>query len=118
MTGLTTRIARYALTAAATFAFVMAMLPKPPPIPGSPSDTVLHMLAFAVLGTLSAIAFPKTSIPWLVLALGVFGAAIEVVQAIPMLHRDSELLDLVVDVVAALIATLATRAILRRYPLP
>ena len=45
----------------------------------------------------------------IVLGLAVFGAVIELVQAIPALNRHSELADLVVDVLAAAVAGGVTR---------
>lgn len=88
---------------------VMAVLPHPPTIPGDPPDKVLHILAFAVLGSLAAVAFPKRAVGRIVAALIALGALIEVVQAIPALNRDSEFLDLVSDSVAALVAAWVVR---------
>ena len=103
------RLARLLFWAAALFTFVMATLPHPPDIPGHPSDKVQHMGAFATLGLLGAWAFSKSSLLRLLLALSLFGAAIEVVQAIPWLHRDSELLDWVADTVAVIVVLLIVR---------
>ena len=97
------------------FAMVMATLPHPPPVPGQPSDKVLHVLAFAVLGSLAAGGFREISVLRLFLALTAFGAIIEVVQAIPVLNRDSELADLLADSAAALFALAATRGFLARF---
>lgn len=108
---------RFAFALAVTVAFVMAVLPHPPRLPGEPSDKVLHILAFTVLGSLAVLAFPKRSVSQLVLALVALGALIEAVQAIPALNRDSELLDLVADAAAALAAAWAMRrATGGRYP--
>ena len=86
---------------AALLAFLLAVNPHPPHYPGEPSDKVQHMIAFATLGVLGAAAYPKTSI-WRLLAwLSIFGAAIELVQAIPVLHRDSDIADWAADTVAA-----------------
>ena len=87
--------------AAAMFAFVMAILPHPPEVPGSPSDKVQHVVAFATLGLLGGWAYRKTSWISLIFRLSLFGAFIELVQAIPALHRDSDVLDWVADTVAA-----------------
>lgn len=103
------RAARIAFFAAAVLALVMAVLPHPPRIPGDPPDKIQHMLAFATLGTLAAVAYPNRSIRFLLAALAVFGGAIEVAQAIPMLNRDSELADWLADVAAALVALALTR---------
>lgn len=95
------RTARVLFWAAALFAFVMAVLPHPPEVPGNPSDKVQHVMAFATLALLGSFAYPATALLSLLLRLSLFGAAIEVVQAIPFLHRDSEFLDWVADTSAA-----------------
>ena len=79
----------------------MAVLPHPPRLPGDPSDKVQHIIAFAVLALLSAAAFPLSRMRLLALALSMFGALIELVQAIPALNRDSQLLDWIADTVAS-----------------
>lgn len=99
---------------AAAFAFIMAVLPHPPRLPGDPPDKVLHVLAFLALGGLAAVAFPRRSILWLTVALAIFGAAIELIQTIPALHRDSEIADLAADVVAALLAVWSIRVLALR----
>lgn len=92
----------------------MAAAPHPPPIPGQPSDKLLHMLAFGTLGVLSALGFRDQSVMRLFLILTGFGAAIELIQLIPFLNRDSELADLLADMAAALIALVTTRWLLAR----
>ena len=94
-------IPRLLFWAAASFAFVMAVLPQPPEVPGAPSDKVQHIAAFATLGLLGAWAYARTS--WLKLAglLSLFGAAIELLQAIPVLNRDSSGIDWLADTLAA-----------------
>jgi VanZ family protein len=86
--------------AAATFAFVMAVLPHPPQLPVEPSDKVQHVIAFATLGLLGAWAFAETALLQLLLRLSLFGAAIELFQAIPALHRDSDVKDWIADTLA------------------
>lgn len=86
---------------AAVFAFVMALLPKPPQIPGEPGDKIQHMLAFFTLGAMAAAAWRDRPGAVLFAWLAVFGAAIEVFQMIPALHRDAEWLDWVADMAAA-----------------
>lgn len=117
------RAARIAFFAAAAFAFVMAVLPHPPKIPGEPSDKVLHVMAFAGLGILSGLGFPHRSIVQLFVVLTFFGALIELVQLIPSLNRDGDLSDLLADMAAALSALiairwLATRRLLEKYRRP
>lgn len=93
--------------AAAAFAFVMAVLPHPPQVPGEPSDKVQHIVAFVTLAALGVWAYPGTRKRWLLAGLAVFGAVIELVQAIPALNRDSDPLDWLVDVAAALVVLAA-----------
>ena len=105
------RAVRVALIVAAGVALVMALLPHPPRFPGEPSDKIQHVMAFAVLGALGALGYPLQSIRALVLRLALFGALIEALQAIPMLHRDSDPIDLLADIVAALVAAWLVRRV-------
>lgn len=82
----------------------MALLPKPPELPGEPGDKIQHMLAFFTLGTLAAAGWRGRGAGWLLAGLAVFGAAIEVFQMVPALHRDAEFVDWVADMGAAAIA--------------
>ena len=91
---------------AAIFSFVMAVVPHPPELPGSPSDKVQHVAAFATLGLLGGWAYREMSLLRLALRLSLFGAFIELVQAIPALHRDSDILDWIADTAAAAIVLL------------
>ncbi len=93
-------LAKPAFWAAAAFAYVMAVLPHPPEVPGSPSDKVQHVIAFATLGFLASWAFPATSRLQLWFRLSLFGAFIELCQAIPALHRDADVIDWMADSVA------------------
>lgn len=89
--------------AAACFAFVMAVLPHPPEVPGEPNDKVQHIAAFATLALLGSFAYPKAALIRLLGYLSTFGALIEVVQAIPALHRDSDILDWLADTIAVVV---------------
>jgi VanZ family protein len=93
--------ARAIFWTAACFAFVMAVLPHPPEVPGEPNDKVQHIAAFATLALLGSFAYPRTTLIRMLAYLSAFGALIEVVQAIPALHRDSDVLDWIADTVAA-----------------
>ena len=92
--------------AAVIFAFVMAVIPHPPELPGEPSDKVQHMAAFATLGLLGSWAYAQTGLLQLLAGLSLFGAVIEFVQAIPALHRDSDIKDWVADTVACALVLL------------
>lgn len=105
------RFARIAFVLAACFTFVMALLPHPPQMPGQPSDKLMHMLAFATLGILGAHGFRRRSVLQLLVGLTLFGAMIELLQAIPSLHHESDVRDLIADMLAALLALVITRSI-------
>ncbi|HYG31126.1 MAG TPA: hypothetical protein VD887_13050 [Allosphingosinicella sp.] len=105
------RLVRTAFWGAACFAFVMAVLPQPPHLPGDPSDKVQHILAFAVLALLAGVGYRHVSAWRLGVALSLFGAAIELVQLIPPLHRDGDILDWCADTVAAAFLLLLVRAL-------
>ena len=94
---------------AAIFAFVMAVVPHPPHVPGEPNDKVQHVIAFATLGALGAWAYFRAPLIRIAIGLSLFGALIEVVQAIPALHRDSDVLDWVADTVACGLVLLLIR---------
>ena len=93
--------------AAALFAFVMAVLPQPPQVPGEPNDKIQHMVAFATLGLLGAWAYTRTKLVRLLVGLSLFGAFIELVQTIPALQRDSDVKDWIADTFACGVALLA-----------
>jgi hypothetical protein len=88
--------------AAGAFAFVMAVIPHPPKVPGEPSDKVEHIVAFLVLAVLGRLAYPDTKKRYLLLGLAAFGAAIELVQGLPFVGRDRDPLDWIADVGASL----------------
>jgi VanZ family protein len=111
------RLLRIAFWAAALFSLVMASLPRPPRLPGDPGDKVLHMLAFATLAALAAAAYRQTSLLVILLGLSAYGALIELIQLIPALGRDAELVDWLADTVAAG-AVLLVAAFVRRLLTP
>ncbi|MFN3518915.1 MAG: hypothetical protein ACK4YT_05660 [Sphingomonas sp.] len=90
----------------------MALLPHPPKVPID-SDKYQHMLAFGTLTILSVLAFPQTPLLRIGERLSFLGAMIEVVQSIPVLHRDCDIMDWVADT-AVIIGMLVVVAISRR----
>ena len=101
---------------ACIFTLVMALLPHPPQVPGHFSDKVQHSAAFATLGFLGRLAYPRVASFRLIAALSFYGALIEVLQAIPALHRDSDPLDWVADTIACAVVVLALHKWAARTP--
>lgn len=97
------RIFMIAFWAALIFAFVMAVLPKPPALPGEPGDKVQHIIAFVVLTGLARLAYPRVRALTLLLAFALFGALIELTQMLPALGRTAALDDWIADVVATIV---------------
>lgn len=94
------RTAKALFWAATLFTLVMALIPQPPPLPGSPSDKLQHAAAFATLSVLGRVAFPRLPILRLIVSLSLFGAFIELAQALPFIHRDCDVLDWLTDTLA------------------
>lgn len=100
-------IARIVFGVALAFTAVMAMLPQVPEILIAP-DKVQHALAFFVITALHHIAYRELGFWKRILIIAFIGGAIEIAQMIPVFHRDPDLADWAVDVVAALAASLAS----------
>ena len=97
-------LARIALWAAICLAVVMALLPHPPALPTDAyGDKVQHMMAFAVMALLAAIAYPEVPLPRIAERLSFLGALIEVAQSIPMLGRDCDIRDWFADTGAVVV---------------
>jgi hypothetical protein len=106
-----------------TLALFFALDPRPPVLPIDRfGDKFEHMLAFAALTLVADLAWPRAPAWRIALLLSLFGAGIEVLQAIPALHRDADWRDWVADSGAIALATLAARGVLIRFapraPLP
>lgn len=88
------------------FAVVMAVLPKPPKLPTDYlGDKFAHIMAFATLAGLGTLGFGR-ALRWRVAErLCFLGAAIEVVQSIAWLNRDSDIVDWIADMIAVAVAT-------------
>lgn len=96
-------------------AVALALTPKPPRIPLDRfGDKVEHMIAFAVLALLASLAYRATPRQLIVERLSFLGAAIEVLQSIPALHRDCDVRDWIADTFAVVVVTLIVRAVQRR----
>lgn len=99
--------------AALIFAVTMALVPKPPPVLGEMKDKYQHIMAFAVLALLASFAYPRIRPLLIAERLSFLGAMIEVLQSIPALHRDCDIMDWIADTSAILII-LAIVTLVRR----
>jgi hypothetical protein len=100
-----------AFAAALLLTLVMAWLPHPPHLPES--DKFWHAAAFVTLSFLASFAFPQVPPVRVGERLSFLGALIELVQNIPALHRDCDIMDWVADTIAIAV-TLAVVAGVRR----
>ena len=98
--------ARLGFCVALLFAVTMATLPHPPRLfSDAMGDKLNHMMAFATLTALASVGWP-TAPRWRVAErLSFLGALIEVVQALPALHRDCDIRDWIADTLAILVVT-------------
>lgn len=80
-------------------AVTLALLPHPPHFEEF-GDKAQHMFAFGTLAFLGALAFPRFPKLHLAERLSFLGALVEVLQAIPALHRDCDIRDWIADTIA------------------
>lgn len=78
-----------------------------------PWDKAEHFAAFFVLTALAAAAYPRASLVLIALWLSLFGCAIALVQALPIVHGDGDIGDWLAD--AAAIAAALTPMMLDRW---
>jgi VanZ family protein len=106
---------RIALFGAVAFAVTMALLPKPPNLPIDQfGDKFSHMLAFATMALLAALAYPRMRLVRIGERLSFLGALVEVIQSIPSLHRDCDIHDWVADTIAITVVLVIVATIRRR----
>ncbi|MGC1305374.1 MAG: hypothetical protein WA840_23640 [Caulobacteraceae bacterium] len=65
-----------------------------------PWDKAEHFSAFFALTASAVLAFPRTRLVWIGAALSLSGALIEVIQGLPWVNRDCDVMDWVADTVA------------------
>jgi hypothetical protein len=94
------KVARLAFFAALIFTFYSAVAPPTHVVHLVPWDKATHFIAFYVLTGLAVAAFPKRNLIVVAAALSAFGALIEIVQGLPMVHRDQDFWDWVADTIA------------------
>ena len=85
---------------AALGTFAMAVLPLHHGGSFLPWDKAQHFVAFYALTVLALLAFPRAHVLLPAAALSGFGALIEVVQGLPVVHRDCDWHDWLADTLA------------------
>jgi len=94
------RLAQSAFFAALIFTFYSAVIPPAQAVQLAPWDKAEHFMAFYALAGLGAAAFPKLPLWVIALLLSGFGALIEFVQGLDIVHRDRDFWDWVADTLA------------------
>lgn len=94
------RLAQIAFFAALIFTLYSAVVPPAQAVQIAPWDKAEHFIAFYALTGLAAAAFPKRNLLFIVVFLSGFGALIEFVQGLSMVHRDRDFWDWVADTLA------------------
>lgn len=100
------RLASIALWLAVAVAYVAAVLPQAEAPHLGGSDKLDHMAAFFTVTMLARLAYPGMPVLRLFPLIGLFGAAIELSQALPFVHRDAEWGDWYADLAASFVGLL------------
>ena len=99
-----TLVLRLAFWLALAFTLVMALMPHPPSLlPFNVWDKIQHAAAFGVLSGLAAFAYPRAALTRLGEHLSFVGALVEILQAMPVIHRDCDIRDWIADTVAIIV---------------
>ena len=98
------RVAQVAFFAALIFTFYSAVIPPQKAVQLVPWDKAEHFLAFYALTGLAVAAYPRRNLFVLAALLSAFGAFIEFVQGLSIVHRDRDFWDWVADTVAICMA--------------
>lgn len=96
--------------AAVGFAVVVAWFafrPAADVASGLPWDKANHAVAFLVLTMLTGLGWPGLHRLWLFALMVVAGIAIELVQGLPAIGRDADVMDVLADAVGAMAGILA-----------
>ena len=94
------KVARVAFFAALIFTFYSAVMPSTHVLHLTPWDKATHFVAFYTLTGLAVAAFPKLNLAVIAAMLSGFGAFIEFVHGLPLVHRDRDFWDWVADSIA------------------
>ncbi len=98
------RLAKLAFFSALVFTFYSAVIPPQHALQLVPWDKAEHFIAFYALTGLAAAAFPRHHLVVIAALLSGFGALIELVQGLSMVHRDRDFWDWVADTLAIIAA--------------
>jgi hypothetical protein len=98
------RVAQVAFFAALIFTFYSAVIPPQEAVQLVPWDKAEHFLAFYALTGLGVAAFPRRNLFVIAALLSAFGAFIEFVQGLSIVHRDRDFWDWLADTVAIAMA--------------
>jgi hypothetical protein len=93
-------LAKVAFFAALSFTFYSAVIPPQHALQLVPWDKAEHFIAFYALTGLAVAAFPRRHLLIIAISLSGFGALIEIVQGLPLVHRDRDFWDWVADTLA------------------
>ncbi len=95
---------RWLFVAVMLFTLAAALLPNVDAPDLGRGDKVNHIAAFATLAVLAAWAWPRVRAWRIAVALSALGAAIEGLQALPIIARDAEWADWEADTAAVVVA--------------
>jgi hypothetical protein len=94
------KIARIVFFAALIFTFYSAVIPPRLAWQMVPWDKAEHFIAFYALTGLAVAAYTRRNLMALAATLSAFGALIEFVQGLSIVHRDRDFWDWVADTIA------------------
>jgi len=98
------RLAKLAFFSALIFTFYSAVIPPEHALQLVPWDKAEHFIAFYGLTGLAVAAFPRYNLFFIAALLSSFGALIEFVQGLSIVHRDRDFWDWVADTLAIIAA--------------
>ena len=108
------KLARAAFWISAAGALWVALTPASAMAEVNVSDKLLHFAAFAALSVIAVIAWGPRRPLLLGSLLSGFGALIEVLQGLPLFHRDASVADWVADTAAVVLVLAIGRLVPRR----
>ena len=93
-------LAKFVFFSALIFTFYSAVIPSQHAVQLVPWDKAEHFIAFYALTGLAVAAFPRRNLFLVAGLLSGFGALIEFVQGLAIVHRDRDFWDWVADTLA------------------